>query len=145
MLPGAGGIPAPNQPRRKGRRQAGHHLRWLGGLIAHAGLMVSDSAQAHVKRCENYDLSRSPLPIGEVVTSQFVYFFLGSVVLIYVFFWFDRYVYRKRILEDVLRRLTVTEPVAFMIMRGAALIFFATVSVYVSTAWLVGSSFSPPS
>jgi hypothetical protein len=47
-----------------------------------------------------------------------------------VFFWFDRYVYRKRILEDVLRRLTVTEPVAFMIMRRAALIFFAAVSVH---------------
>ncbi len=92
--------------------------------------MESDFAHAHIKWFDQYDLNQPPLPIGEVVTPQFVYFFLGSVLLIYVFFWFDRYAYRKRILDDVLRRFTVTEPVAFMIMRGAAFVFFAAISAY---------------
>ena len=70
--------------------------------------MESDFAHAHIKWFDHYDLNQLPLPIGEVVTPQFVYFFLGSVLLIYVFFWFDRYVYRKRILDDVLRRFTVS-------------------------------------
>jgi hypothetical protein len=53
-----------------------------------------------------------------------------SVVLIYAFYWVDRYVYRRRILEDVLRRYTIPEPAAFLIMRAAAFVFFGAVSVY---------------
>jgi hypothetical protein len=116
---------SPIKARRSGRRP-----RWLGSLILLAGLVESDSAHAHIKWFDHYDLTQPPLPIGEVVSPQFVYFFLGSILLIYVFFWFDRYVYRKRILDDVLRRFTVTEPVAFMIMRGAAFVFFAAISAY---------------
>jgi hypothetical protein len=103
---------------------------WLSGLILFAGLVDGDPAQAHVKWFAHYDLTHPPLPISEVVTPQFVYFFLASVFLVYGFFWFDRYVYCKRILDDVLRRFTVSEPTAFLIMRGAALVFFASVSAY---------------
>ena len=111
-------------------RRPGGRTRWLSSLILLAGLVGSDPAQAHVKWFAHYDITHPPLPIGEVVTPQFVYFFLANVFLIYVFFWFDRYVYRKRILEDVLLRFTVSEPTAFLIMRGAAFIFFASVSAY---------------
>lgn len=114
------------------RRLAGRGAskRWLGGLMLFAGLVESGSAQAHVKWFAAYDLSKPPIPIGEVLTGEFVEFFLSSLLLIYAFFWFDRYVLRKRLLQDVLSRYTVSEPVAFMIMRGAALIFFVAISGY---------------
>jgi hypothetical protein len=102
--------------------------RCLSGLLLLAS--PSGSAQAHVKWFSEYDLNKPPLAVGEVLTGQFVHFFLSSALLIYAFFWFDRYVFRKRILEDVLRRYTVSEPVAFMIMRCAALVFFAAISAY---------------
>src|SRR5262249_45471093 len=46
------------------------------------------------------------------------------------FFLLDRYAYRKRILEPVLQRFIVNEQTSFLILRGAACIFFAAVSVY---------------
>ena len=91
---------------------------------------VGGPTHAHVKWFAEFDLTQPPLPVGEVLTAQFVAFFLASVVLIYAFFLLDRYVYRKRILEQVLTRFVVTERTAFLIMRGATCIFFAAVSVY---------------
>jgi hypothetical protein len=88
------------------------------------------AAQAHVKWFAEYDLNKPPLPVGEVLTGQFLYIFLISIVWMYLFFWLDRYALRKRILEDALRRYTVSEPVAFAVMRLAALIFFAGVGIY---------------
>jgi hypothetical protein len=104
--------------------------RCLSGLILLSGPLGSGSAHAHVKWFSEYDLNKPPLPVGEVLTGQFVYFFLSSVLLIYAFFWFDRYVFRQRILENVLRRYAVSEPAAFMIMRCAALVFLAAISAY---------------
>lgn len=112
--------------------------RRLGGLVLFAGLAArGSSAQAHVKWFAEYDLNKPPLPIGEVLNGQFVQFFLSSVLLIYAFFWFDRYVLRKRLLQDALSRYTVSEPVASLIMRGAALIFLVAISAY----GLSGSAF----
>ena len=88
------------------------------------------AAHAHVKWFAEYDLNKPPLPIGEVLTGHFLYIFLISVVWMYAFFWLDRYALRDRLLEDTLRRYTVSEPVAFAIMRLAALIFFAALGVY---------------
>jgi len=105
-------------------------VRGLSVLVLVAGSVATGAAQAHVKWFAEYDLHQPPLPVGQVLTGQFVHFFLSSVLLIYAFFWFDRYVFRKRILEDVLRRCTLTEPAAFMLMRGAALVFFAAISAY---------------
>ena len=95
-----------------------------------AGLGASHPADAHVKWFADYDLTKPPLAIGDVLTGKFVAFFLGSVLLIYVYFWCDRYVLRKGIMEDVLRRCTVTEPTAFAIMRVATFVFFAAVAAY---------------
>jgi hypothetical protein len=99
---------------------------WVLALI----LGGSNPVLPHVKWFAEYDLNKPPLPIGEVLTGPFVYFFLFSVVAIYAFFWVDRYVYRKRILENVLKRYTMSEPVAFMVMRAAAFVFFGAVSIY---------------
>ena len=97
----------------------------LGGTVA-----WPLAAHAHVKWFAEYDLSKPPLPVGDVLTGQFVYFFLASVVLMYAFFWLDRYALRKRIFENALRTYTVSEPVASAIMRFAALIFFAAAGAY---------------
>ena len=102
--------------------------RWLCALALI--LAGSDAALAHVKWFAEYDLHQPPLPIGEVLTGPFVYFFLISVVGIYAFYWVDRYVYRRSILEDVLRRYTISESTASIIMRAAAFVFFGAVSIY---------------
>ena len=94
-------------------------------------------AQAHVKWFAEYDVTKPPLPIGGVIDARFVYFFLASVVMIYAYFWVDRFVLRWRILEDELRRFTVDQPTAFLILRVAVFVFFTAVSVY----GLTGSAF----
>ena len=106
------------------------NARELSVLVLLAGSVPSGSAQAHVKWFAEYDLNKPPLAVGDVLTGQFVHFFLSSVLIIYAFFWFDRYVVRKRVLEDMLRRYTLSEPAAFMIMRGAAFLFFGAISAF---------------
>jgi hypothetical protein len=88
------------------------------------------AAHAHTKWFAEYDLTQPPLPIGEVLTGQFVYLFLASVLAIYTFYWIDRYLYRKHILEKALGRYIISEPVAFDIMRAAAFVFFAAIGTY---------------
>jgi hypothetical protein len=47
--------------------------RWLCALAFILSGMVP--AHAHVKWFAEYDLNQAPLPIGEVLTGQFVFFF----------------------------------------------------------------------
>lgn len=104
--------------------------RGLLVLAGGAATLWPSAAHAHIKWFAEFDVSKPLLPVGDVLTGEFLYFFLASVLLIYTFFWLDRFLLRKRILEDALRRYTVTEPVAFMIMRAAALVFFGAVGAY---------------
>lgn len=104
--------------------------RRVGTLLVLAAAAGPDVARAHVKWFAEYDLNKAPLPIGDVLTGQFLYFFLSSVLLIYAFFWVDRYVFRRRILEEALQRYTLSESAASMIMRCAAFFFFAAISAY---------------
>ena len=53
-------------------------LYWLALILG-----GSDVALAHVKWFAEYDLRQPPLPIGDVLTGVFVYFFLISVVFVY--------------------------------------------------------------
>ena len=107
-------------------------LLCLAGLLVLAVALATGPAQAHVKWFAPYDTSEPPLPIGEVLTGQFVYFFLASILLVYAFFWVDRFVLRHGILQQPLGRLTarVTEPAVFLVMRAAVFVFFAAVSLY---------------
>jgi hypothetical protein len=70
------------------------------------------------------------MPIGDVLNKVFVGFFLFSVVAVYFFFVVDRFAYRRRFLESYLSRFTISEPIAFLIMRCAVAAFFAAISVW---------------
>lgn len=104
--------------------------RRIGVLTWFAGMFACGPAHAHVKWFADFDLTKPPLPVGEVLDGQFVAFFLSSVILIYGFFFFDRFVLRTRLFESALGRCTISESVAASIMRGAAFAFFAAVGAY---------------
>jgi hypothetical protein len=101
----------------------------FGGALA---LLVAavGPALAHVKWFAQYDLTLPPMTIGEVLNKVFAGFFLASVVAVYLFYVVDRFAYRKKFLEGVLSRFTISESTAFLIMRCAIAAFFAAVSVW---------------
>ena len=94
-------------------------------------------AEAHVKWFFPYDLTRPPLPIGEVITEQFTYMFLLSTACIYVFYWIDRFLYRKAFLAEGLGKLVIPQEAAFWVMRIAASLVFLSLFVF----GLIDSSF----
>ncbi len=106
-------------------------------LLAAPVLLVAGEADAHVKWFFPYDLSEPPLPIGEVITRDFVYMFLVSSGCIYAFYWVDRYLYRKKFMAERLGKLVITQPMAFWIMRGAASLLFIALFIY----GITGTSF----
>ncbi len=93
-------------------------------------LLVLNTAQAHVKWFAAYDESKPPLPIGDVLTKTFVWFFLASIAATYVFFILDRIALRKGYLSDISEKLKINDTEAIDIMRLAAGIFFITLAAY---------------
>ena len=77
-------------------------FRWFTAVAL--GAVLPSTANAHVKWFAPYSLDEAPLPIGEVLTPEFIYFYLGSAVFIYAFFWFDRYFYQREDLNQYLAR-----------------------------------------
>ncbi len=103
---------------------------WFAGLVAACSALANTPAWAHVKWFAPYDPEQPLLPVGEVLSAEFVHFFLGSVLFVYAYFYVDRFVLRRQILDAVLRRLTVGETTASLIMRGASAVFFVSVGLY---------------
>jgi hypothetical protein len=92
------------------------------------------TAQAHVKWFFDYDVTKPPTPIGEVLDGAFVKMFLVSVAACYVFFLADRYIYEEGILAEFDKKLKLFNNVANYIMRTAAGIFFLTLFLW----WALG-------
>ncbi len=82
------------------------------------------SADAHVKWFFDYDVTKPPTPIGEVLDGTFVKMFLVSVAACYLFFLADRYIYEEGILGEFDKKLKLFDNAANYIMRAAAGVFF---------------------
>jgi hypothetical protein len=82
------------------------------------------TANAHVKWFFDYDVTKPPTPIGEVLDGTFVKMFLVSVVACYLFFLADRYIYEEGILSEFDKKLKLFDNAANYIMRAAAGVFF---------------------
>ena len=92
--------------------------------------LFADSVQAHVKWFVEFDVSRAPAPIGDVLSGDFIKMFLISVAGIYIFFLVDRYIYEKGYLAAFDQKLKMFDNLAHIIMRAAAGIFFLALFVW---------------
>lgn len=86
--------------------------------------LASGPACAHVKWFVDYDVTKAPMPIGDVLTSTFISYLLVSAALVYLFFLVDRYLYRRALLAGVDERLRIFDGLSVRIMRISASIFF---------------------
>lgn len=86
--------------------------------------------QAHVKWFVEYDITKPPMPIGEVLNGMFVQMFLVSVVGVYLFFLADRYIYEGGYLAEFDKKLKLFDNLAKAIMRAAAGIFFLSLFIW---------------
>ena len=86
--------------------------------------------QAHVKWFVEYDITKPPMPIGEVLNGMFVQMFLVSVVGVYLFFLADRYIYEGGYLAEFDKKLKLFDNLAAAIMRAAAGIFFLSLFIW---------------
>jgi hypothetical protein len=78
----------------------------------------------HVKWFFEYDVTKPPTPIGEVIDGTFVKLFLVSAVACYLFFLADRYIYENGYFAEFDQKLKKLDNAAGYIMRAATGIFF---------------------
>jgi hypothetical protein len=93
-------------------------------------LLCAENAEAHVKWFVEFDVTKAPAPIGDVLSGDFVKMFLLSVAGVYVFFLLDRYLYEQGILAEFDRKLKMFDDRANLIMRAAAGVFFLSLFVW---------------
>lgn len=96
------------------------------GLLTYLSTGLLHPVHGHVKWFAPYDLERPPLRIDQVLTREYLYFFLGSVAFIYTFFLMDRYLYRRRFLSNAVERFVINPPLSLLILRAAAFITACT-------------------
>jgi hypothetical protein len=91
---------------------------------ASAAALISAPACAHVKWFVDYDITKPPLPIGEVLGGTFIAYLLISATLIYLFFLVDRFLYKRGFLAAFDQRLRMFDGRSIRIMRISASVFF---------------------
>ncbi|MBW8636187.1 hypothetical protein K1W69_03225 [Hoeflea sp. WL0058] len=99
-------------------------------LTLMASLLFPITTHAHIKWFEAYDITRPPRDPADVLTPTFVWFFVISAILIYVFFLVDRFAFRRGILSGLDERLRMFDSLGVLIMRAAGGLFFLSVFVY---------------
>ncbi len=100
------------------------------GLALAILLFCSSSALAHVKWFVEHDVSKPPMPIGDVLNGTFITMFLAAVALTYGFFLADRYVHEKGYLANFDNSLKRFDGFASSVMRISAGIFFLSLFVW---------------
>jgi hypothetical protein len=105
---------------------------WLAAFFSILGYFSfgANTVDAHVKWFVEHDVSKPPMPIGDVLNGTFVKMFLGSVVFIYTFFLADRYIHEKGYLSGLDQRLKRFDEFASHVMRASAGIFFLSLWVW---------------
>lgn len=93
-------------------------------------MFAASPAEAHIKWFAEFDLDLPPRGIGEALTRDFLHLYLLSTFGIYVYFWIDRFMYRKQMFVAALGRFAISERQAFWIMRCAAAIVFGALFAY---------------
>lgn len=110
-----------------------------GLLTAVCFLLLSErSVHGHVKWFVEHDVSKPPLPIGEVLGATFIQMFLVCVAGIYLFFLADRYIFKRGILAEFDKRLKRFDELASLIMRVSSGVFFFSLFVWYN---IYGSTF----
>ncbi len=99
------------------------------GIIFFAVFCV-ENVQAHVKWFVEYDITKPPTPIGEVLNGMFIQMFLISVAGVYLFFLADRYIYEGGYLAEFDKKLKLFDNLANSIMRIATGIFFLSLFIW---------------
>ncbi len=88
------------------------------------------TVQAHVKWFVEYDITKPPTSIGEVLDGTFVKMFLASVAACYLFFLADRFIYEEGYLAEFDKKLRLFDNLASYIMRAAASVFFFALFIW---------------
>ena len=95
-------------------------------------------ASGHVKWFFEYDVTKPPTPIGEVIDATFVRLFLISAVACYLFFLADRYIYENGYFAEFDQKLKKLDNAASYIMRAATGVFFLSLFGW----WALGYGWS---
>ena len=99
-------------------------------VVIFLAALCAETASAHVKWFVEYDVTKPPLPIGEVLNGMFIKMFHVSVVGVYLFFLADRYIYEEGYLAEFDKKLKLFDNPANYIMRVAAGIFFLSLFIW---------------
>lgn len=99
----------------------------LFGVIA---AFLAIPAQAHIKWFADCDVRTPPQTIGQVLTGIFVRLLVLSLLGIYLFFWADRYVYKKHYLAALDQQLRRFDALSVRIMGISASLFFISLGVW---------------
>ncbi|HKP35574.1 MAG TPA: hypothetical protein VJT71_01860 [Pyrinomonadaceae bacterium] len=81
----------------------------------------------HVKWFAPFNVHAMPKPVGEVLNGTFIKFFLVSALLIAIFFFTDRTIYRRGLLSALDARLRKLDDFSILILRLAAAVFLISV------------------
>jgi hypothetical protein len=90
-------------------------------------MQIAPLLMMHVKWFAPFDVHAMPKPIGEVLNGTFIKFFLLSALLVAIFFFADRYTYRRGLLSALDARLRRLDDFSILILRLAAAIFLISV------------------
>jgi hypothetical protein len=95
--------------------------------------LPSGPACAHVKWFADCEITKAPMPIGDVLSGAFTSCLLVSAAVVFLFLLVDRYMYRHAFLAGVDRKLRTYDGLSIDIVRVSASVFFFSL-------WLYGKS-----